>query len=77
MDDEILNLYLFREYFQNEYKVIVVQSGQEAIEELEENEDIQFVICDMRMPKMDGLEFITKAQEIRPNITYCILLVMT
>ncbi|EOQ98184.1 response regulator receiver domain protein [Leptospira wolbachii serovar Codice str. CDC] len=73
VDDEILNLYLFREYFRNEYEVIVAQSGQEAIEELSENKDVQFVISDMRMPKMNGLEFITKAQEIRPNITYCIL----
>ncbi|XDD52920.1 response regulator [Leptospira sp. WS4.C2] len=73
VDDEILNLYLFREYFRNEYEVIVAQSGQEAIEELAENQDVQFVISDMRMPKMNGLEFITKAREIRPNIIYCIL----
>lgn len=73
VDDEILNLYLFREYFRNEFEVIVAQSGQEAIEELAENQDVKFVISDMRMPKMNGLEFITKALEIRPNITYCIL----
>ncbi|PJZ45604.1 response regulator [Leptospira brenneri] len=73
VDDEILNLYLFRDYFKNDFDVIVAQSGEEAIEELQENEDIQFVISDMRMPEMTGLEFITKAKAIRPNIVYCIL----
>ncbi|MCW7490490.1 response regulator [Leptospira meyeri] len=73
VDDEILNLYLFRDYFKNEFEVIVAKSGKEAIEELNENLDVQFVISDMRMPEMNGLEFITKAKTIRPNITYCIL----
>ncbi|TGK79336.1 response regulator [Leptospira bourretii] len=73
VDDEILNLYLFRDYFKNEFEVIVAKSGKEAIEELSENLDVQFVISDMRMPEMNGLEFITEAKNIRPNITYCIL----
>ncbi|MCW7482229.1 response regulator [Leptospira kanakyensis] len=73
VDDEILNLYLFRDYFKNDFDVIVAKSGEEAIEELMENTDVQFVISDMRMPEMSGLEFITKAKTIRPNITYCIL----
>lgn len=73
VDDEILNLYLFRDYFKNEFEVIVAKSGKEAIEELSENLDVQFVISDMRMPEMNGLEFITEAKTLRPNITYCIL----
>ncbi|PJZ86622.1 response regulator [Leptospira harrisiae] len=73
VDDEILNLYLFRDYFKNEFDVIVAKSGKEAMEELNENLDVQFVISDMRMPEMSGLEFITEAKNIRPNITYCIL----
>ncbi|MCW7493068.1 response regulator [Leptospira sp. 2 VSF19] len=73
VDDEILNLYLFRDYFKDHFEVIVAQSGKEAIDKLSENSEVKFVISDMRMPQMNGLEFITKAQEIRPNITYCIL----
>lgn len=73
VDDEILNLYLFRDYFKNEFEVIVAKSGKEAMEELNENLDVQFVISDMRMPEMNGLEFITEAKTLRPNITYCIL----
>lgn len=73
VDDEILNLYLFRDYFKNEFDVMIAQSGKEAMDVLSKNEDIKFVISDMRMPQMNGLEFITKAQEIRPKITYCIL----
>ncbi|TGM82375.1 response regulator [Leptospira mtsangambouensis] len=73
VDDEILNLYLFRDYFKNEFDVIVAKSGKEAMDELNENLDVQFVISDMRMPEMNGLEFITEAKTLRPNITYCIL----
>ncbi|XDD45164.1 response regulator [Leptospira sp. WS39.C2] len=73
VDDEAINLYLFREMFRNDFEILIVSSGKEALEELREIEDIQFVITDMRMPEMDGLQFIRKAKENRPKVIYCLL----
>jgi CheY-like chemotaxis protein len=32
--------------------------GQEAIEQLSKNDDVALVLCDVNMPKMDGIEFV-------------------
>ncbi|EOQ87941.1 response regulator receiver domain protein [Leptospira yanagawae serovar Saopaulo str. Sao Paulo = ATCC 700523] len=73
VDDEIMNLHLFRDLFRNDFDVLVAKSGEEALEEILETEEIQYVISDMRMPGMDGLELITKAKSERPDVVYCLL----
>lgn len=73
VDDEIMNLHLFRDLFRNDFDVLVAISGEEALEEILESEEIQYVISDMRMPGMNGLELITKAKSERPNVVYCLL----
>lgn len=73
VDDEIINLHLFRDLFRKDFDVIIASSGEEALEELAESNQIQFVISDMRMPEMNGLELISKAKQIRPEVVYCLL----
>lgn len=73
VDDELLNLHLFRELFRNDFDVLIAGSGEEALETLEETKGIQFVLSDMRMPHMNGLELITKAKKNHPEIVYCLL----
>ncbi|BAY20612.1 putative chemotaxis response regulator [Calothrix sp. NIES-2100] len=41
------------------YKVLHAEDGQEAIAQLQQNSDIQLVICDVEMPNMNGFEFLT------------------
>ncbi|WP_244241723.1 response regulator [Leptospira jelokensis] len=73
VDDEIMNLHLFRDLFRNDFDVLVAKSGEEALEEILETDEIQYVISDMRMPGMNGLELISKAKTEKPNIVYCLL----
>lgn len=63
IDDEELNLQLFEINFQEEYHVITGFSGEEGLSLLESNPDIKVVISDMRMPNMNGMEFIRIANE--------------
>ncbi len=74
VDDEETNLYLFKCQFDGDYMIRTASSGMEGLKELEVNsDDIIIVISDMRMPNMNGLEFIKKAKEKYDRIFYFIL----
>ncbi|HHP7240485.1 MAG TPA: response regulator [Cyclobacteriaceae bacterium] len=74
VDDEAVNLFIFKSYFGSKYNVITAESGEEGLEKFEEYEDnIQIVFSDMRMPGMDGVEFINKAKSEFPQVEYFLL----
>jgi two-component system, response regulator, stage 0 sporulation protein F len=73
VDDEPINLMLFRLNFEKKYVIITAESGQEGLVKLSENTSIQIVISDMKMPNMDGVEFIRKAKEEYPLLEFFIL----
>ena len=65
---------LFRISFEGKREVLVANSAEEGLKKLEENKDrIRAVISDMNMPKMNGVQFVEKAQETVNNIPYFIL----
>lgn len=45
-----------RDYFRGEYNVITANNGEQALKRLKEEEQIDLVVSDITMPKMDGLE---------------------
>lgn len=73
LDDEKPNLLLFGITFKNQLDIITVDDVDEALAILSSNDEIGYVISDMKMPKMDGLQFIKQAQLKRPDIDYYIL----
>ncbi len=73
VDDEIINIDLFKLSFRGKYDIITAMSGDEGIQILKKDKDINLVISDMRMPGMNGLEFIEKAKKIYKDIPYIIL----
>lgn len=73
VDDEEMNLQLFKLNFNKKYEVITAESGISALNLLEEHLDTEIVISDMKMPIMTGLEFIQKAKSKYPNIKFYIL----
>ncbi len=74
VDDEESNLFLFKITFQQKYAVFTASSPVQGLEELDAHHDeIIVVVSDMRMPKMNGVEFIRKAREKYQNIAYFIL----
>jgi two-component system response regulator (stage 0 sporulation protein F) len=73
VDDEEINLMLFEANFREKYKVITADSGKQALKLLEKISDISVVISDMRMPKMNGIEFIKKAKQKYPKLSFYIL----
>ena len=73
VDDEQINLKLFIIGMRKNYDVITAENGLIGLEILAKNEDTKIVVSDMRMPKMNGLEFIKEAKRKYPNIRFFIL----
>ncbi|WP_044200840.1 hybrid sensor histidine kinase/response regulator [Flammeovirga sp. OC4] len=74
VDDEQQNLVSFRAGFRKVYKVLIANSGDEALEILkEEHQNISVVISDQRMPKMTGVELFENVRELYPDIMRIVL----
>ena len=66
VDDEELIRNVIKTYCLNEnYKVLEAENGIEAIDIINENNDIDLIILDIMMPKMDGFETLKKIKEIK------------
>ena len=48
------------------YDIATAESGEEALGILEQRNDVLLVLCDIRLPGMDGIEFGTVAQQCHP-----------
>ena len=72
IDDEPVNLQLFRLTFQNEFEITTTEAPAEGLRLLEKADTYSVVISDMRMPKITGLEILTRAKELQP-LSYRIL----
>jgi len=73
VDDEPINLLLFKKNFEKTYTVITVESGHEGLEKLSNNPEIKVAISDMKMPVMNGVEFIRQAKREYPTVVFFIL----
>ncbi len=73
VDDEPINLKLFELNFRKKFNVITAESGSHGYELLKQNPHTIVVISDMKMPGMNGIEFIKLAKKDFPNISYFIL----
>jgi len=73
VDDEPVNLMLFEINFSKEYNILTAENGFSGLETLDANPDILIIVSDMKMPNMNGIEFISKAKEKYPNKKFYIL----
>lgn len=68
VDDEpdlkMLILQKFRKQIQSEvYEFVFAENGEEALNQLEESNDITLILSDINMPRMDGLTLLQRLQE--------------
>lgn len=66
LDDDKENLDGFRLTFKRDYKILTTTSPKEALKLLEE-QSIQLVIADQRMPEVSGAEFLARVVELYPD----------
>ena len=74
VDDEAmvvdsLNSFLTLE---TEYEVVTFTSAQKALEYVKDN-DVDIVVSDYLMPEMDGISFLAKVRDLKPEVPRIIL----
>src|ERR1700744_2825008 len=68
-DLEILIKQKFRRQIrEKEFEFVFAINGQDALEKLKANEDIDIVLSDINMPVMDGLTLLSKLGDVNPII---------
>lgn len=66
LDDEPSNLTSFKAAFRREFDIVLSNEAEEALRLVEEFRP-HVVFSDQRMPKMNGVSFLKRVKEIRPN----------
>ncbi len=68
IDDERAIRNVLKDILNNEgYKTDEAADGEEGLKKFSST-NFDLVICDIKMPKLDGLEFLQKATEINPDV---------
>ena len=73
VDDELINLELLQLTYLNEFEVVIAESAKEGLKLLELHSDIHVLISDLKMPVMNGLDFIKVVKQKHPE-KVCMLL---
>lgn len=69
VEDEEVSRFLFEKALKKtNANLFFVNNGFEAVEFVKENPDIDAVLMDIRLPRMDGLEATGKIKEIHPEV---------
>jgi CheY-like chemotaxis protein len=65
VDDDVRNIFALTAMLERQQmEVFSVDSGQDAIETLERNTEIDIALVDVMMPQMDGYELMTRMREM-------------
>jgi len=57
-----------RKIRENTYEFVFAQNGEEALQKLAENPDLDIVLSDINMPVMDGLALLSRLPEANPIV---------
>ena len=68
VDDDQLVLDALEQAFLDEYDIVLASSGQEALDKVKSDNDIDAIILDIRMAEMDGLETAGHINEINSKV---------
>jgi len=73
VDDEENVLKGYRRSLRGRFRVDTALSAAEALEKIDSNGEYPVVISDMRMPHMDGVEFLARLKESHPETVRVLL----
>jgi DNA-binding NtrC family response regulator len=62
VDDDKIVCSSLANYLSGEYTTYTANNGQQAMQQLNDNSDIDVILSDLKMPEMDGIELLEKVQ---------------
>ncbi|NPA43696.1 MAG: sigma-54-dependent Fis family transcriptional regulator [Chlorobi bacterium] len=71
-DEEVIQRVLKKILEAENYEVDAAYDGVEGIKKIKEN-DYDVVLCDIKMPKKDGLEVLEEAKKIKPDLPFVMI----
>ncbi len=67
VDDEKNLLAALERQLRRTFNVVTAEGGQSGLQELQKNGPFAVIVSDMRMPEMNGIQFLVKASELCPD----------
>jgi len=72
VDDKTNMLHLMAKILRDDAHVITSNSGSNALIELQ-NTSVDVILCDLRMPEMDGLAFLRECKKLSPTTEFILM----
>jgi signal transduction histidine kinase len=69
VDDEPEMLRSVFDLFRLDYHVLTFERGADALKALAEDDEIDVILSDQRMPEMSGVQLLREAKRLRPQVT--------
>jgi CheY-like chemotaxis protein len=66
IDDEPILLEAIQEILESKYFVTTSTDANEALARIEKGESFDCIICDLMMPRMDGMQFFDQIRKLSP-----------
>jgi len=75
IEDEAAILRVLKKIISEENDTYEVEEAEDGLAGIEmiKSKDYDLVLCDIKMPKMDGVEVLQKAQQIKPEIPFIMI----
>ncbi len=73
VDDDIHVITAFQRSLCTAFHIEIAQAPTDALEAIENGVDFAVVVSDLRMPGMDGIEFLAKVRELAPQTVRILL----
>ena len=68
VDDEELALLTYQNLFKDEMTIYTAPHGEAALQTIQEHPEIVVLVTDQRMPRMNGLELLTRVVQKKPEM---------
>ena len=63
IDDDEITLDLVQALMEDDYTIIKMKSGVQALAQLKEDPDVDVILLDMMMPDLDGMKVLSAIKE--------------